>query len=289
MTGRQVADALLNLGYRVEETDTDPDSLVGLLRDPPDCVFVALHGRWGEDGTAQGFLELAGIPYTGSGVLASALAISKTRSKRMFDSIGIPTPPWTAMGASEGTAPALERVGLPMVVKPAEEGSAIGISIVREEGALDEALEAAFALSDEVLVERFVEGVELTVAVLGNDPAEALPVIEIVPKNEWYDFEAKYTPGMSEHVVPARIPQECLKKAEEYGVRAHLALGCRDMSRVDMIMTADGSMHVLEVNTVPGLTPTSLFPDAAGAAGISFDELCDRLVRMALGRSEDGG
>lgn len=289
VTGGQVAEALRGLGYLVDEYDTDRDSLSRLLAEPPGCVFIALHGRWGEDGTAQGFLDLAGIPYTGSGVLASALAISKVRSKRMFDSLGIPTPGWTVVGKAGGARAALERVGVPAVVKPSEEGSAIGVSIVREEAELQEAVDVALTLSDEALVERFVAGVELTVAVLGNDPQEALPVIEIVPKNDWYDFEAKYTPGMSDHIIPARIPGDRLRAAEDYGVQAHRALGCRDLSRVDMIMSEDGDLHVLEVNTIPGLTPTSLFPDAAAAAGIAFDALCDRLVRMALERREPAG
>lgn len=285
VTGGEASRALGDLGYDVSEYDTDRTSLAALLAHPPECVFVALHGRWGEDGTAQGFLELAGIPYTGSGVLASALAMSKVRSKRLFDSSGIPTPAWVVATKETDPAEVVESVDVPLVVKPSDEGSAIGVSIVREKAALSEALQVALGLCGEALVEEFIPGVELTVAVLGNDPPEALPVIEIVPKNGWYDFEAKYTPGMSKHIIPARIPEAQLAEAGNWAVAAHEALGCRDLSRVDMIMAEDGALHVLEVNTIPGLTPTSLFPDAAAAAGISFGDLCDRLVRMALARA----
>lgn len=289
VTGGKVAEALRARGFTVTTYDIDSTSLCSLLENTPDCVFVALHGRWGEDGCIQGLLEVAGIPYAGSGVLASALAMSKVHTKRLFEDAGIPSPEWFVCRDGECADDVLGRMQPPFVVKPAEEGSALGVSIVRATDEVAAALEHAAGFAGEVIVERFVEGIELTVAVLGNGPAEALPVIEIVPANDWYDFEAKYTPGMSEHVIPARVPAEQLEEAARLGVAAHDALGCRDLSRVDMIADPSGGLWVLEVNTIPGLTPTSLFPDAARAAGIAFDELCERLVRMALERREQAG
>lgn len=286
VTGGKVAEALGGRGFTVVTYDTDNSSLCSLLSDPPECVFVALHGRWGEDGCIQGLLEVGGVPYVGSGVLASALAMSKVHTKRLFADAGIPSPEWFVCRDGECADDVLGRIRPPLVVKPAEEGSALGVSIVRAADDVGAALEHAAGFAGEVMVERFVEGVELTVAVLGNDPPKALPVIEIVPAGEWYDFEAKYTPGMSEHVIPARVPAGQLEEAARLGVAAHRALGCRDLSRVDMIADASGGLWVLEVNTIPGLTPTSLFPDAARAAGITFDELCERLVGMALDRRE---
>lgn len=289
VTGGKVAEALRDRGFTVVTYDIDSSALCSLLADPPDCAFVALHGRWGEDGCIQGLLEVGGIPYVGSGVLASALAMSKVHSKRLFQDAAIPSPEWFVCRDGECADDILGRMQPPFVTKPAEEGSALGVSIVRTREEVGAALEHASGFAGEVIVERFIEGIELTVAVLGNDPPEALPVIEIVPAGDWYDFEAKYTPGMSEHVIPARVPAQQLEEAARLGVAAHGALGCRDLSRVDMIADASGRLWVLEVNTIPGLTPTSLFPDAARAAGIAFDELCDRLVRMALERREKPG
>jgi D-alanine-D-alanine ligase len=289
VTGGKVAEALRDRGFTVTTYDIHSSALCSLLEAPPDCVFVALHGRWGEDGCIQGLLEVGGIPYVGSGVLASALAMSKVHSKRLFQDAGIPSPEWFVCHDGECADDILERMQPPFVAKPAEEGSALGVSIVRGTDEVGPALELAAGFAGEVMVERFVDGIELTVAVLGNDPPEALPVIEIVPAGEWYDFEAKYTPGMSEHVIPARVPAPQLEEAARLGIAAHEALGCRDMSRVDMIADAAGRLWVLEVNTIPGLTPTSLFPDAARAAGIAFEELCERLVRMALERRGQPG
>lgn len=283
VTGGKVAEALRARGFTVTTYDTDSRALCSLLGDPPDCVFVALHGRWGEDGCVQGLLEVGGISYVGSGVLASALAMSKVHTKRLFQDAGIPSPEWFVCRDGDCADDVLGRMQPPFVVKPAEEGSALGVSIVRTTDEVAAALEHAAGFAGEVLVERFIEGTELTVAVLG-DPAEALPVIEIVPAGDWYDFEAKYTPGMSEHVIPATVPAPQLDEAARLGIAAHEALGCRDLSRVDMIADAVGGLWVLEVNTIPGLTPTSLFPDAARAAGIEFEELCERLVGMALKR-----
>ncbi|MFB3881597.1 MAG: D-alanine--D-alanine ligase [Armatimonadota bacterium] len=249
----------------------------------PDVVFIALHGGAGENGTVQGLLELLGIPYTGSGVLASALAINKIMSKKVFEREGIPTPPWVSVSSRDDSAAdrILSTLGLPCVVKPSCEGSTIGISIVRAADQLPGALDTAFSYGPQVLVERFIAGTEITGPVLGNDDAQVLPLIEIVPDTGFYDYRAKYTAGATQEIVPARLPIATAQRARELTLRAHTALGCRGISRVDMIVGPD-DVYVLEVNTIPGMTDTSLVPRAAEAAGISFPELVDRLVRLAL-------
>lgn len=264
---------------------------VQALLDPetrPDVALICLHGQYGEDGAIQGMLELLGIPYTGSGVLGSALAMNKTRAKEIFRFHGIPTPKWVALlGEAEaadylkGVGPAAARLPLPVVVKPANQGSTIGTTIVQDEGELATALETALAYDEEVLIEEFVAGMEITAAVLGNRELQSLPLIEIVPSGGFYDYEAKYTPGATEEIVPARLSDEITRQALALGRRAHRALGCRGVSRVDMIVLA-GEAQVLEVNTIPGMTPTSLLPRAAAAAGIEFPALLDRMIELAL-------
>jgi D-alanine-D-alanine ligase len=271
----------------------------------PDVAFIALHGPYGEDGKIQGLLELLDIPYTGSGVLGSALAMNKWMAKKILRAEGVPTPEFLVLeGPAEverflalwregGDAAAWQRPGepevvmprLPVVVKPNEQGSTIGISIVREAAEMAPAIQLAARHDPCVLIERFVAGTEITAAVLGNQELQVLPLVEIVPEGGFYDYERKYTPGATEEIVPARIPAAAAARAEELAIRAHRALRCRGMSRVDMIVGEDG-VTVLEVNTIPGMTPTSLLPRAAAAAGISFPRLVDRLIELALeGRS----
>ncbi len=259
----------------------------------PDVVFIAIHGGAGENGTLQGMLDLLGIPYVGSGVLASAMALNKVVAKKLFEREGIPTPKWIAVKAS-GRAGAAARIvaelGLPCVVKPASEGSSIGVTIVREEPQLEPALDLAFRYGPEVLVEEFIRGIEITGPVLGNDDPEVLPLIEIVPSQqyEFYDYEAKYQPGATEEIIPARITEAQAARARELTLAAHQALGCRGMSRVDMIVGPD-DVYVIELQTIPGLTDTSLLPRAAEAAGIPFPKLVDRLIELALeGRGGHG-
>lgn len=283
-TGAQVAGALGEVGFDVVTIDTAETSFIDTLRDmSPEAVFICLHGRFGEDGTIQGLLELLGMPYVGSGVLASAMAMHKVVSKRLFSAGGLPTPPYVALRRGEEIdAAGLERLGAHVVVKPASEGSAIGVTIVEEPGQLPGALEAAFALDDEVLVERYVAGAEVTVGVLGNEHPVALPTLEVVPEHDFYDYESKYVPGMSSHIIPARVSEEVRAECARVSLEAHRLLGCRGLSRADVIVTPDGTVYLLEVNTIPGMTSTSLFPDAARAAGIEFPELCRRLVELAL-------
>jgi D-alanine-D-alanine ligase len=252
----------------------------------PDVVFIALHGGPGENGTVQGLLDLLGIPYTGSGVLASALGLNKIVSKRLFEHAGIPTPKWVPLRASarERAAESVrEALDLPCVIKPAQEGSSIGVTIVRAAEGLEPALDLAFRYGPEALAEEFIAGTEITGPVLGNDDPQVLPLVEIVPASGFYDYHAKYTPGATEEIVPARLPEKTAQRARELTLAAHRLLGCRGMSRVDMIAGAD-DVYVLELQTIPGLTETSLLPRSAAAAGISFEQLVDRLIALALER-----
>lgn len=251
---------------------------------PIDVVLIALHGTWGEDGRIQGLLDTLGIPYTGSGVLASALAMDKIMGKRVLAAEGIDVPravvARAAVGADLETARSMP---LPVFVKPAASGSSVGASIVRRAEELEPAIADALRYDDRALVEEYLTGIELTVAVIGNDELTPLPVVEIVPKREFFDYHAKYDTGGSEEIVPARIPDETARRAQDLAVRAHVALGCRGMSRTDFIWTA-GRMVALEVNTIPGMTANSLLPKAARAAGIPFGELIERLIGWAMQR-----
>ncbi|MBW3623555.1 MAG: D-alanine--D-alanine ligase [Armatimonadetes bacterium] len=247
----------------------------------PDVVFMALHGKYGEDGTVQGMLELLNVPYTGSGVLTSALAMNKAMTKRLFKSEGIPTPPFIVLDDPEKAPYVADYFALPIVVKPNQQGSSFGMTIVQEKEGLKPAVELALKYDGEALLEKYIRGTEITVAVLGNRDPKTLPVIEIAPKRDFYDFEAKYTPGHTEFHIPARIDPQQAKLAADYALRAHKLLGCRGVSRVDMIMDTEG-IWVLEVNTIPGMTATSLVPKAAAAAGITYSQLCDRLIELAL-------
>jgi len=284
-TGSQVTQALTEGGFDVVEIDTADDEFISeLSRSEADVVFICLHGRFGEDGTVQGLCELLELPYVGSGVLASALAMDKVMSKQFYDHCGIPTPEYIVLkrGQEFDTEFIAARLGDKTVVKPANEGSAIGVTIVHEPAELPAAIGHAFKYDRHVLVERFVSGVEVTVGVLGNEHPMALPTLEIVPEHEFYDYDSKYLPGMSRHIIPARVSQEARETCERLSVEAHTVLGCRGMSRSDLIVTSSGDALLLETNTIPGMTSTSLLPDAARAAGIEFPQLCMRLVELAL-------
>jgi len=247
----------------------------------PDIVFIA-HGRYGEDGCVQGLLEMLGVPYTGSGVLASALAMDKVASKRIMESEGIATPRWATARMEDRAGDVLERVrnscGFPCIVKPNREGSTIGATIVRHPQDLSEAVAEALRHDGVALIEELVAGMEVTVGILdGEDGPEALPVVEICPASGFYDYEAKYTAGATEKIVPARLPEDTTEELLSLAMRTHLALGCSGMSRVDLFVSPAGPT-VLEVNTIPGMTPTSLLPRAAQAAGISFTDLITRII-----------
>lgn len=253
-----------------------------------DVAFLALHGKYGEDGTLQGLLELCGIPYTGSGVLASALAMDKVMAKRVLAAEGIPVPRGVHITRADyaADAPAAIRRAstlIPGVVKPSKQGSSVGMSLVDSADGMAAALRLALDHDDDALVEERIFGPEITVGVLGTREVEALPVVEIVPKREFFDYQAKYDPAQCDEICPARISAEATRAAQDLAVRAHKSLGCRGYSRTDMILGPNGPV-VLEVNTLPGMTMNSLLPKAAAAAGIPFPRLLDRIVRLALER-----
>jgi D-alanine-D-alanine ligase len=254
-------------------------------RGETDVVFLALHGGHGEDGTVQALLDLVGLPYTGSGHLASALAMDKDLSKHLFRAEGVVTADWLMVDGRNAdrtddiARKALADLGLPLIVKPSKQGSTVGLSVVKEASQLAPAITEAFQFDDEVMLERFIAGRELTVGILGG---EALPVGEIIPKHEIYDYECKYTAGMAVEEFPARLDAVQAARVQEMARRAFTALKLRGCARIDFRMSEDGEFHCLEANTLPGMTQTSLIPQAAAAAGIDFPELCDRIVHLAL-------
>lgn len=289
-TGEQIASALMRKGHNVVKFDVDERIAENIVNARVDVAFIALHGRYGEDGTIQGLLEIIGVPYVGSGVLASSLAINKIMTKKILEYEGLPTPRWTCISKdrfemiewSRFWGDLYEKLNLPIVVKPNREGSTIGLSIARSEDEVKEGIKEAFEYDEEILFEEYVKGQEITICVLGNKEPQALPVIEIVSKTGYYDFEAKYTPGMSEHIIPARISEKAYKLAQELGVKAHKVLGCRGFSRVDGMVYGENQVTLFEVNTIPGMTETSLFPDAARHAGIEFPDLVEKLLELAM-------
>ena len=331
-TGMRVAEALRSRGHQVTAVDTVHGALSagqeqkllasGVKTAPPsqqeldrmsreslprtvqslpsnrdtDVIFLGLHGGQGEDGTIQALLDLTGVPYTGSGHLASALAMDKDLSKHLFRAAKVPTAEWLMVRKKDTTGrevsreewPSAEAVkkalGMPVIVKPSKQGSTVGLTVVKTAEALAPAIAEAFRFDDEVMVERFIAGRELTVGILGG---EALPVGEIIPKHEIYDYECKYTAGMAEEVFPAKISPEETARVQEYARRAFAALKLRGCARIDFRLSSDdGEFYCLEANTLPGMTQLSLIPQAAQAAGISFPELCERIVRLALADRE---
>lgn len=270
-TGEAVYGALKSLGYNAVKIDAAGDVWNKLAAEKPAKAFVALHGRYGEDGTVQGLLELMDIPYTGSGVTASAVAIDKIMTKDVFRQRGIPV---AVDYRPDGS------VAYPVIVKPSREGSTIGVTIVKEESGLQTALKEACRFDDSCLIEEFVEGRLLTIAVIGK-PAAALPIVEVKAHGGFYDYKSKYTPGMTDYICPAVLDPKTTEKLQDMAIRAHDALGCEDVSRVDFILQDNGRFVCLEVNTMPGLTETSLVPKAAAAAGLPFEELIERILKGA--------
>ena len=254
-------------------------AMQGTLRSLPqaDVLFLALHGGQGEDGTLQALLDLTGVPYTGSGHLASALAMDKDLSKQLFREAGVPTADWLMAPASVDQVRA--KLGFPVIVKPSKQGSTVGLTVVKEPSQLQAAIDEAFEHDDEVMIEQFIPGRELTVGILGDD---ALPVGEIIPKHEIYDYECKYTAGMAVEEFPAKLSESETRTIQQLALKAFRALKLSGCARIDFRMAADGTFYCLEANTLPGMTQTSLIPQAAAAAGISFPELCDRIVQLAL-------
>lgn len=292
VSGRGVAEALRATYNDVVVLELDPSIASRLQEERVDVVFPVLHGPPGEDGCFQGLLEILGLPYVGSGVLGSSCAMDKAVAKRLFRAAGLPVAREVLVQPWEDPSTAAARVqaelGLDVVVKPTRQGSAVAVGFAEDSASLKEIIARAASFGDPVLVEERIRGKEITVAVLERDDrVEALPVIEIrTPPGTWYDYEHRYTPGWSEHIIPAPLPPDAYARTQEVACRAHQALQCRDLSRADFVVTEAGQPVLLEVNTIPGMTPTSLYPDAARAAGISFEELVAYLVERALARGK---
>ncbi len=276
-TGKAILKALTEKGYTACAIDVNQDVAETLIKKKIEYAFIALHGRFGEDGTIQGMLELMRIPYTGSGVLASALALHKIMAKKIFLCEKIPTPSFEVVQRQDIGKDTLRNISLPLpvVVKPAREGSTIGISIVRTQEELVPALKEAGKYDEEILVEKFMTGKEITVGILEDIP---LPVIEIVPKSGFYDYHSKYTKGETQYIIPARIPREKYLYAQEMSLKAFQTLGCSGCARVDLMTDENDDSFVIDVNTMPGMTETSLLPKAANYAGISFEDLVERIL-----------
>ena len=285
-SGNQVYEALDHNKYDIIRYDPKTD-LPQLVADAPkiDAALIILHGPFGEDGTVQGLLDLLEIPYQGSGVLGSAIGMNKLVSKHLYEKSGLLVPPYVVIGKNDtlDADACVQRLGLPLVVKPVGSGSSVGISIVKSKDLLKEAVDKAFEQDSMVLIEAHIDGIELTGGVIGNDQLEALPIIEIIPNEsfDFFDYEAKYTAGATNEICPARINDVMTQKAQEIAKTAHRALFCKGYSRTDVILK-DQDMYVLETNTIPGMTATSLLPLAAGEAGIPFSQLLDRLIELSI-------
>lgn len=287
LTGKAVLDALLEKGVDAEGMELVPETFAEEIRKKdPAIVFNALHGRFGEDGLIQGTLDMLGIPYTGSGVLAAAVTMDKAASKRYFLAEGISTPRTKIYRRYENERDLAGEVeaafSLPVVVKAASQGSSVGVYIVESRDALKKAIDDAFSYDEEILVEEFIAGRELTVGVWGGEgKAEAFPIIEITTTTGRYDYESKYTKGLSKHIIPAPIGDAKTEEVKALAVKTFMACGCKGVARVDLMLAEDGTPYVIEVNSVPGMTETSLVPDAGRAMGVEFPDLCLRMLEMA--------
>jgi len=286
-SGGRVLDSLKKQGYKAVPLDTDPDLIDKIKKEKIDVVCIMLHGRFGEDGTVQGLLEMHGIPYTGSKVLASALGMNKIASKRVWESLSIPTPKFMLVDASGNIKNEIDKVKrffpLPVVVKPVSEGSSLGVTIVRDPSMLDDVIRNTAKEFKDIFVEEFVPGQEVTVGILGkNSDVQALPILELVPKAEFYDYKAKYTAGMTEFVIPARLPKPVYEETQRIALKAHKGIGAYGFSRVDIIVSSDHVPYVHDINTIPGMTDRSDLPAEAAHAGISFDQLVVKILESAF-------
>jgi D-alanine-D-alanine ligase len=285
-SGNQVFKALDKSKYDILRYDPKTD-IARLIADAAniDVALIILHGNYGEDGTVQGMLDLLKIPYQGSGTLGSSVAMNKLASKRLYEHACIPVPAYLSFQSSDAINPneCIEKLGLPMVVKPVTGGSSIGMTIAKTRRTLTSAIKKAFLYGDTILIEEYIKGTEITGGVIGNHTMESLPIVEIVPsrKHAFFDYEAKYLKGESLEICPARISQDIARKAKDLAVKSHRALFCNGYSRTDMMIRGE-DIFVLETNTIPGMTPVSLLPLAAKTAGMNFTQLLDRLIELAL-------
>ena len=288
-TGHAMAAALRGKGYNVKEIRLVPHNFSEQVKESgADVVVIAVHGLYGEDGRLQSALEMMGIPYTGSGVLASSVSMNKLTAKRVFLGSGIPTPDYIFLhrrdrGKQDMIKAVTEKFSLPVVVKPVSQGSSLGVTIEKEISGLQKALDDAFQYDEEVLVEEYIAGQETSVCMmrLKDGTVKVWPVILIHPHAEWYDFNAKYSVGGVDHLVPAPLPEDITRTLKDISVKAFEVLGCAGVARTDCMVDKDGKCYVLEMNTVPGMTPTSLVPDAARAEGTDFGDLCEMILETA--------
>lgn len=288
-SSKGIMEALKQNGHDVIGIDFHPNQLDEIINLQVDIVFIGLHGKFGEDGSIQGLLDMLNIPYVGSGVMASALAMDKFKAKQLFQTENIPVAKGNKYRMTKQTN--IETIiddihahfTVPFVIKPNREGSTLGLTIVIEQAQTKAAIEKAIKSDEFILVEQFIKGKELTVPVMGKiNEEQALPIIEIIPKNELYDYESKYAAGGSEHIIPARISEELTEKIKQYAITAHQVLGCETYSRADFLLSDDGIPYILEVNTLPGMTPTSLFPDSAKEAKISYAEMIENFIQLTV-------
>lgn len=286
-SGEAVYGALLRLGYNVDKFVLNSDNVCDIINIKPDLCVLALHGKGGEDGSIQGMLELAGIKYTGSGIASSANCMNKILTKKLLQIKGIPTPKYTVINNDENIIRFVDdlliKFNFPLVVKAPCQGSSVGVEIAHDKEQLIKSIENNIDYDGEILIEEFINGTELTVPVMyDNDKLIALPIVEIVSENAFYDFESKYTSGMSHHIIPARISDDVEKSINEYALQAYKALSCKGVARIDFFVDENDNPYVIEINTLPGMTSTSLVPDSAKSAKISFDELVEKIVRQSL-------
>lgn len=288
-SGAAVANALIEYGFtNVETFDLKRDNISEVILSRPDIVFIALHGKYGEDGCIQGMLEIAGIPYTGPGIEPSAVCMNKILTKRTLVAWDLPTANYDVIDKHDlkdrevAKAKLIKEVGFPMVMKSPSQGSSIGVVIVKKEEEMDDAIDEVFKYGDWLLCEEFIKGKEITLPIIGNDELTVFPTIEITSENEFYDYNSKYTQGMSHHIIPARISDDNIRKIEDIGKTAYRRLDCKGLSRIDFIVDETRGPIIIEVNTIPGMTEMSLFPDAARHAGLTFGELAAEVVRLGL-------
>lgn len=283
-SGKAICHALKGLEYDVVAIDVRHDLLDVLKREKIEIAYIALHGGYGENGSIQGMLEVLGIPYTGSGVLASALAMDKEASKKIFLYHKIPVPPFVVLQRSEKKIKSLINFPLPWVVKPATEGSSVGVSIVREDRKIRPAFKKALSLSNRVIIEKYIQGKEVHIGILNGG---VLGGVEVRPSLEFYNYEAKYTAGMTEYILPPEIKSRVYKRAKEAALNAHIALGCGGATRVDLKINTKGNPYVLEVNTIPGMTEMSLLPKIAKQSGMDFPGLIEEMLRGAINAGKE--
>ncbi|MFH1283531.1 MAG: D-alanine--D-alanine ligase [bacterium] len=281
VTGKEVYNSLKSQGFNVSKMDFRPSLVKQIIANKPDFVFIALHGKLGEDGKIQALLDLMGIPYTGSGVLSSAMCLDKIATKNVLLANKIPTPRFWKFekGEMEEGILSVIKKQLPLVVKPASQGSAIGVTIASSLVELKKSFKEAFALDDVIMIEKYIHGTEISVGVVGK---KVLPAVEIIPKHKFYDYESKYKPSMSEHIIPARINERLKHLVSSYALKVFKHMGCKAFARIDMIIGRNNIPYILEVNTIPGMTKRSLLPDAARAIGMNFDQLVIEIIKQSL-------